>query len=250
MTTETPRVTSAPGVATDPGAAAEELREPASDPAQADDPDRLAAEQPAHRLAPLASANRPVRRRNVAQQIEDPGERQFGDGIDMGVGRVEHGDAHCRRRIEVHIVQPRAAAGDDPQPRCPLEDRTVQPLGARDQTDHPVEKLDGLLRRQGPAVGVQPPVEAVFLERSDGFRTVPTERGRGDEDRGVRFHRRERSARGRTPSTYRSARWAARRLKAPSSLRRSFRRRWAMRFAIRSSIERRSDAWTRRPVAS
>ena len=69
-----------------------------ADAAEANDAHRLAAQEPAHRLLPLAAADGAVGGAQVSQHRERAAEHQLGDGVDVRLGRVEDRNAARARR--------------------------------------------------------------------------------------------------------------------------------------------------------
>ena len=87
------------------------------DPPESDHAERLPAQlDPAQLLAPpLSGADARVRLRDPAGRGEEQGEGEFGRGLRVRRGRVEHGDSATRGGGDVDVVHTHARAPHDPQ---------------------------------------------------------------------------------------------------------------------------------------
>jgi hypothetical protein len=103
-----------------------------ADPAEAHQPQRLAAELDSRELllVPHATLHRGVRRGHRAGQRQHQRQRVFGDAHAVGARGVHHHDAACAGSGDVHVVDAGTGAGNHPKVGSGGNQRLVDGGGA------------------------------------------------------------------------------------------------------------------------
>jgi hypothetical protein len=136
----------------------EQLRHPAADGAQPDQPHRAALELDEQPAGPLARPGVPVHRGDAAGDGQHEGDRVLRHGVGVHARRVRHGDAAGAAGGEIDVVGPRAPDRHEAQARARLQHAVGE---ARVRPD-----VDDDLRVADPADQLRLPVRAAL--RVDG----------------------------------------------------------------------------------
>jgi hypothetical protein len=108
----------------------------ASDQSGSDDPEALTAKLEDEVARPAPLPDRLIGLWELFDHRQHQGDGVFRDGDGIGPWRVGHGDPPGRRRLEIHVIRPRAPDGDQAEPGAGLQDVGREPSSPPDVHCH------------------------------------------------------------------------------------------------------------------